>query len=118
MALVQSDFRPHIFVKLVRTIAPREEPYRIRSGGFFISRAAQVALERTPASKAAMAHARDLLADGHWQRAELTAVVEQAVAPYPSEWFEITGVPVQLPQRAVASLSLALASAAFGWRGA
>nr|WP_250812551.1 PAS domain S-box protein [Neorhizobium tomejilense] len=56
----------------------------------------------------AMAHAHDLLAQGDWQRAELTAVVEQAISPYSSESFEITGVPVFLPQRAVASVSLAL----------
>ncbi len=56
----------------------------------------------------AMAHAHDLLAQDDWQRAELTAVVEQAVAPYPPERFEIIGVPVLLPQKAVASLSLAL----------
>jgi len=69
------------------------------------SRDAVGALE---ARLSAMAHAHDLLADGNWQRAELTAVVEQAVALYPSERFEIAGVPVLLPQRAVASLSLAL----------
>jgi PAS domain S-box-containing protein len=56
----------------------------------------------------AMAHAHDLLAQDDWQRAELTAVVELAIAPYSSERFEIIGVPVFLPQRAVASLSLAL----------
>lgn len=56
----------------------------------------------------AMAHAHDLLAEGHWQSADLKAVVEQAIAPYPSERFDVSGDPVLLPQKIVASLSLAL----------
>ncbi len=56
----------------------------------------------------AMAHAHDLLAEGHWQSADLKAVVEQAIAPYPSERFDVSGDPVLLPQKVVASLSLAL----------
>lgn len=56
----------------------------------------------------AMAHAHDLLAEGHWQSADLKAVVEQAIAPYPSERFDVSGARVLLPQKVVASLSLAL----------
>ncbi|MNR80742.1 Blue-light-activated histidine kinase [compost metagenome] len=56
----------------------------------------------------AMAHAHDLLAEGDWQSADLAAVVEQAAAPYPPERFEISGPSVLLPQKAVATLSLAL----------
>ncbi len=56
----------------------------------------------------AMAHAHDLLAEGDWQSADLAAVIEQATSPYPPERFTITGPSVPLPQKAVATLSLAL----------
>lgn len=56
----------------------------------------------------AMAHAHDLLAEGDWQSADLSAVVEQTAAPYPPERFQISGPSVLLPQKAVATLSLAL----------
>jgi len=69
---------------------------------------AQQAVAAFEARLSAMAHAHDLLAQGDWQRAELAAVVGQAVAPYPSERFDISGPPVLLHQKAVASLSLAL----------
>ncbi|MBB3452619.1 PAS domain S-box-containing protein [Rhizobium sp. BK313] len=69
---------------------------------------AQQAVAAFEARLSAMAQAHDLLADGNWQRAELGAVVAQAVAPYPSERFDISGPAVLLPQKAVASLSLAL----------
>ena len=68
----------------------------------------QDAVAAFEARLSAMAHAHDLLAEGDWQSADLTAVVEQAVAPYPPERFEISGPLVLLPQKAVATLSLAL----------
>ncbi len=68
----------------------------------------QDAVAAYEARLSAMAHAHDLLAEGDWQSADLTAVVEQAVAPYPPERFEVSGPSVLLPQKAVATLSLAL----------
>ncbi len=68
----------------------------------------QKAVAAFEARLSALAHAHDLLADGDWQVANLAAVVEQAVAPYPPERFELSGPSVLLPQKAVATLSLAL----------
>ncbi|WP_246690945.1 PAS domain S-box protein [Neorhizobium alkalisoli] len=68
----------------------------------------QDAVAAFEARLSAMAHAHDLLAEGDWQSADLTAVVEQAAAPYPPERFTISGPSVLLPQKAVATLSLAL----------
>jgi two-component sensor histidine kinase len=66
------------------------------------------ALAAFEARLSAMAHAYDLLAEGDWQSADLAVVVEQAVAPYPPERFNISGPTVLLFQKAVAALSLAL----------
>ncbi|MDP9840652.1 PAS domain S-box-containing protein [Neorhizobium huautlense] len=68
----------------------------------------QTAVAAFEARLSALAHAHDLLADGDWQVANLAAVVEQAVAPYPPERFDLCGPSVLLPQKAVATLSLAL----------
>ncbi len=68
----------------------------------------QDAVAALEARLSAMAHAHDLLAVGDWQSADLIAVVEQAVAPYPPEVFDVSGPSVLLPQKAVATLSLAL----------
>lgn len=68
----------------------------------------QTAMVAFEARLSALAHAHDLLADGDWQVANLAAVVEQAVAPYPPERFDLSGPSVLLPQKAVAALSLAL----------
>ncbi len=59
-----------------------------------------------------MAKAHDLLTHRDWQRADLSALVRQVLEPYPPECFEIEGIPVLLPQRAVVSFSLAIHS----WR--
>ncbi|AYD04704.1 PAS domain S-box protein [Neorhizobium sp. NCHU2750] len=68
----------------------------------------QDAVAAFEARLSAMAHAHDLLAEGDWQSADLAAVVEQAAAPYPPERFTISGPSVLLPQKAVATFSLAL----------
>jgi len=68
----------------------------------------QAAIAAFEARLSAMAHAHDLLAEGDWQSADLVAVVEQATAPYPPERFTVSGPSVLLPQKAVATLSLAL----------
>jgi PAS domain S-box-containing protein len=55
-----------------------------------------------------MAKAHDLLTHRDWQRADLSALVRQVLEPYPTECFEIEGIPVLLPQKAVVSFSLAI----------
>lgn len=55
-----------------------------------------------------MARAHDLLLQGDWQRANLHAVIEQALSPYPPERFVIEGPPLTLPPTAAVSFSLAL----------
>jgi PAS domain S-box-containing protein len=55
-----------------------------------------------------MARAHDLLMRGTWEQAELRAVIDQSIAPFPPERFDISGPIVQMPPRAVLSLSLAL----------
>jgi len=55
-----------------------------------------------------LSKAQDLLVHGEGQHADLTAVVQQAMSPYPAEVFQISGPNVRLPPRAVVSLSLAL----------
>jgi PAS domain S-box-containing protein len=55
-----------------------------------------------------MARAHDLLTRGDWKKAELGAVVEEALSPYAQDRFEIGGPTVQLPPRAALSISLAL----------
>ncbi|MCM2476254.1 PAS domain S-box protein [Rhizobium sp. CG5] len=55
-----------------------------------------------------MAKAHDLLTHRDWQRANLSALVRQVLEPYPAECFEIEGIPVLLPQKAVVSFSLAI----------
>ncbi|MBD9639001.1 PAS domain S-box protein [Ensifer sp. ENS07] len=57
---------------------------------------------------ASMARAHDLLMRGTWEKAELRAVIDQSLAPFPPERFEISGPRVHLPPRAVISVSLAL----------
>lgn len=69
---------------------------------------AQTAVAAFEARLSALAHAHDLLADGDWQVADLAAVVAQAVAPFPPERFELSGPSLLLPQKTVATLSLAL----------
>jgi PAS domain S-box-containing protein len=55
-----------------------------------------------------LSRAQDLLVHGEGQQADLTAIVDQAMSPYPSEVFQISGPRVPLPPKAVVSLSLAL----------
>lgn len=55
-----------------------------------------------------LSRAQDLLVHGDWQNADLTAIVTQAIAPYPADVFLISGPLVPLPLKAVISLSLAL----------
>ena len=55
-----------------------------------------------------MARAHDLLIHGQWEQAELTAVIAQALSPYPKDRFEISGPAIKLAPRAVVSISLAL----------
>ncbi|WP_442892542.1 PAS domain S-box protein [Ensifer sp. CCNWLY38] len=55
-----------------------------------------------------MARAHDLLTHGNWERAELKAIIDQAISPYSQEKFVVSGPPIQVPPRMVVSLSLAL----------
>ncbi|HEV7309379.1 PAS domain S-box protein [Ensifer sp.] len=55
-----------------------------------------------------MARAHDLLMRGTWEEAELRAVIDQSLAPFPPERFEISGPKVHLSPRVVISVSLAL----------
>lgn len=55
-----------------------------------------------------LSRAQDLLVQGDWQKADLRAVVTQAISPYLAEAFDISGPPVPLPPKAAISLSLAL----------
>ena len=55
-----------------------------------------------------LSRAQDLLVHADWQHADLRAVLQQALSPYPAESFQISGPGVSLPPRAVVSLSLAL----------
>ena len=57
---------------------------------------------------ASLSRAQDLLVHADWQHADLKAVMQQALSPYPVEAFQIGGPSVALPPRAVVSLSLAL----------
>lgn len=57
---------------------------------------------------ASLGRAQDLLVHADWQLADLRAIVQQAVSPYPAEAFQISGPSISLPPRAVVSLSLAL----------
>jgi len=68
----------------------------------------RTSVETFDARLTSMARAHDLLIHGNWERAELTAVVRQALSPYPKEKFEIHGPTMQLAPRAVVSISLAL----------
>lgn len=55
-----------------------------------------------------LSRAQDLLVHADWQHADLKAIVEQALSPYPAEVFHVSGPSVSLPPKAVVSLSLAL----------
>ncbi|MBZ7926774.1 PAS domain S-box protein [Ensifer adhaerens] len=55
-----------------------------------------------------MARAHDLLTHGNWERAELQAIINQAISPYSQERFVVSGPQIQVPPRMVVSLSLAL----------
>lgn len=55
-----------------------------------------------------LSRAQDLLLHGDWQFADLKSVVLQAISPYPTETFTVSGPTVPLPPKAVVSLSLAL----------
>ncbi|KQZ47488.1 PAS domain S-box protein [Ensifer sp. Root558] len=55
-----------------------------------------------------MARAHDLLTHGTWEQAELRAIVEQSISPYSPDRFAVTGPSIQVPQRAVVSICLAL----------
>lgn len=68
----------------------------------------RTSVETFDARLTSMARAHDLLIHGNWEQAELTAVVRQALSPYPKEKFEIHGPTMQLAPRAVVSISLAL----------
>lgn len=68
----------------------------------------RTSVETFDARLTSMARAHDLLIHGNWEQAELTAVVRQALSPYPKERFEIHGPTMQLAPRAVVSISLAL----------
>jgi len=57
---------------------------------------------------ASLSRAQDLLVHADWQHADLKAVMQQALSPYPVDAFQIGGPSVPLPPRAVVSLSLAL----------
>lgn len=57
---------------------------------------------------ASLSRAQDLLVHVDWQHADLKAVMQQALSPYPVDAFQIGGPSVPLPPRAVVSLSLAL----------
>ena len=57
---------------------------------------------------ASLSRAQDLLVHADWQHADIKAVMQQALSPYPVDAFQIGGPSVPLPPRAVVSLSLAL----------
>jgi len=57
---------------------------------------------------ASLSRAQDLLVHADWQHADLKAVMQQALSPYPVDAIQIGGPSVPLPPRAVVSLSLAL----------
>ncbi|MBW9091606.1 PAS domain S-box protein [Rhizobium wenxiniae] len=57
---------------------------------------------------ASLSRAQDLLIHGEGQYADINAVVEQAISPYPAEAFNISGPSVPLPPKAAIALSLAL----------
>jgi len=68
----------------------------------------KTSVETFEARLASMARAHDLLIHGQWEQAELTAVIAQALSPYPKDRFEISGPAIKLAPRAVVSISLAL----------
>lgn len=55
-----------------------------------------------------LSRAQDLLVHADWQQADLRAIVQQALSPYPADAFAVSGPSVFLPPKAVVSLSLAL----------
>ena len=68
----------------------------------------KASVETFEARLSSMARAHDLLIHGQWEQAELTAVIAQALSPYPKDRFEISGPAIKLAPRAVVSISLAL----------
>ncbi|QWW69968.1 PAS domain S-box protein [Rhizobium sp. WYJ-E13] len=72
------------------------------------SEANQADVETFGARLASLGRAHDLLTHGGWQQADLRSVVEQALSPFASEKFEVTGGSVLLPAKAVVAFSLAL----------
>lgn len=56
----------------------------------------------------ALSKAHDLVTRETWEGAYLSAVVNEVVAPYPAERFEIEGPPLVLSPRSVLAISLAL----------
>ncbi len=72
------------------------------------SDADKTSVETFEARLSSMARAHDLLIHGNWEQAELTAVIAQALSPYPKDRFEVSGPAIKLAPRAVVSISLAL----------
>lgn len=68
----------------------------------------KASVETFDARLASMARAHDLLIHGKWEEADLMAVINQALSPYPRERFEISGPAIKLAPRTVVSISLAL----------
>lgn len=71
-------------------------------------KANQEEVEAFTSRLASLSRAQDLLVHADWQHADLKAVMQQALSPYPVDAFQIGGPSVPLPPRAVVSLSLAL----------
>ncbi len=72
------------------------------------SDADKTSVETFEARLSSMARAHDLLIHGNWEQAELTAVIAQALSPYPKDRFVVSGPAIKLAPRAVVSISLAL----------
>ncbi|NTF44915.1 PAS domain S-box protein [Agrobacterium rhizogenes] len=68
----------------------------------------KASVETFDARLASMARAHDLLIHGKWEEADLMAVINQALSPYPRERFEISGPAIKLAPRTVVSISLSL----------
>lgn len=68
----------------------------------------RVDVEASETRLASLSRAQDLLIHGEGQYADINAVVEQAISPYPAEAFNISGPSVPLPPKAAIALSPAL----------
>ncbi|WP_442476218.1 sensor histidine kinase [Rhizobium paknamense] len=117
-AKIARDITDRKEAERMQAVLTRELNHRVKNLLATVTAIARQTLGRSPTGRdlsqafearlRSLATAHDLLTRANWEQADLSDIVTDVLAPYPSDRFNISGPKLNLPPKAVVAMTLAL----------